>query len=49
MRTQEYNPVILFKPQGIEQEEGMDDFGKDNFILALQTEFHRDTIRKYAW
>ena len=36
MRTQEYNPVLLFDPQGIEQGEGMDNLDEDDFVLALQ-------------
>ena len=43
-----YNPVLLFKPQGIEQSESMNDFAKDDFILALQTEFQRNAMMQYG-
>ena len=43
-----YNPILLFKPQGIDQSESMNDLAKDDFILALQTEFQRDVMMQYG-
>ena len=48
MAGMSYNPVLLFKPQGIEQSETMNDLAKDDFILALQTEFQRDAMMQYG-
>ena len=38
----------MFKPQGIEQSESMNDLAKDDFILALQTEFQRGAMMRYG-
>ena len=37
-----YNPVLLFKEQGTEQPQGLDNFSDNDFILCLQTQFQRD-------
>ena len=39
------NPVLLFKPQGIESH---DDLGKDDFAIAIQTPFQRDMLAKFG-
>lgn len=44
----EYNPILLFKPQGEDQPEGMDNIGKQDFLLCLQTEFQCDALEKYG-
>ena len=41
------NPVLLFKPQGEPQPDGMDNVGNDDFILGVQTQFQRDMLCKY--
>ena len=43
-----YNPVLLFKPQGVEQLGGMNDLAKDDFLLVLQTEFQKDAMKCYG-
>ena len=43
-----YDPILLFKPQGKPQPDGMDNIANDDFILAIQTEFHRDMLVKYG-
>lgn len=43
-----YSPVILFKSQGDEQPEFMDNVGTDDFIIGLQTEFQRDMQRQHS-
>lgn len=43
-----YNPVLVFKPQGEEQSDDIDNLSKDDFLLALQTEFQRDTMKQYG-
>ena len=48
LKKQEYNPVLLFKPQGEEQNDAMNDIGCDDFILAIQTEFQRDAMLQYG-
>ena len=42
------NPVLLFKPQGEPQSDGMNNVGKDDFILGIQTQFQRDMLRTYG-
>ena len=43
-RTSEHNPVLLFKPQGAEQGENMDDIGVNDFLLLIQTKFQLDML-----
>ena len=46
MQTMQYNPVVLFKQQGVEQTEDMNDLGKNDFLLVLQTEFQKDAMKR---
>ena len=48
--AQEYNPVLIYKPQGSENAivGNVDDMAKENFLLAVQTEFQRDAMKKFA-
>ena len=39
MQSLEYNPVLLFKEQGLLQPEGLNNYAQDDFVLCLQTEF----------
>ena len=39
MQSLEYNPVLLFKEQGLLQPEGLDNYAQDDFVLCLQTAF----------
>ena len=48
LKTKEYNPVIVFKPQGMEQTTSMDNLGKDDFLLAIQSEFQKDALQHYG-
>ena len=43
LQAQKYNSVLLFK-QGQQQDEDMDNIGKNDFILGIQTEFQRDMM-----
>ena len=43
-----YDPILLFKPQGKPQTDGMDNIANDDFILAIQTEFQGDMLVKYG-
>ena len=36
----DYNPIVVFKQQGQEQDNEMDDMGENEFLLGIQTEFH---------
>ena len=36
------NPVLLFKPQGIES------LGKDDFAICMQTPFQRDILNEFG-
>ena len=44
MSTLEYNPVLIFKPQG----ESKDNFTENDFLLVLQTEFQRDMFQRFC-
>ena len=48
LRQQEYDPVLLFKPQGVDQSGEINDIGRDDFILAIQTEFQKDAMLQYG-
>ena len=48
MEEMEYNPILVFKNQGEEQGENCDDLGKDDFLLAIQTEYQRDMMIRYG-
>ena len=48
LKSMPYNPVLLFKPQGVEQSDGMNDLAKDDFLLVLQTEFQKDAMKRYG-
>ena len=43
-----YNSIVVFKPQGKPQPENMDNVGKDDFLLGIQTQFQRDMLVKYG-
>ena len=40
-----HNPVLLFKPQGEQQPQNMDDVSTDDFILVIQTQFQLDMLK----
>ena len=44
----EDNPVILFKQQGKEQSDDLNDLSKDDFIVAIQTSFQRDMLKQFG-
>ena len=48
LKSLPYNPVLLFKPQGEAQTEDMNNFGNNDFILAIQTRFQRDMLVTYG-
>uniref|UniRef100_A0A1X7UQV6 ZSWIM1/3 RNaseH-like domain-containing protein n=1 Tax=Amphimedon queenslandica TaxID=400682 RepID=A0A1X7UQV6_AMPQE len=47
---QEYNPVLIYKPQGMENAivGDIDNMAKESFLLAVQTEFQRDAMKKFG-
>ena len=47
LQKEDYNPILLYKPQGV-ADPTLSNVPQDRFILALQTEFQRDTYRLYA-
>ena len=47
LREMKYNPVLVFKKQGEEQQENLDISMKD-FLLCFQTEFQRDMLIKFG-
>ena len=47
LREMKYNPVLVFKKQGEEQQEDLDISMKD-FLLCFQTEFQRDMLIKFG-
>ena len=48
LRSLPNNPVLLFKPQGEPQPDGVNNVGKDDFILRIQTQFQRDMLCTYG-
>ena len=48
LETLPYNPIVVFKPQGKQQPENMDNVGKDDCLLRIQTQFQRDMLVKNA-
>ena len=48
MKELKYNPVLLFKQQGEDGVERAINIGSNDFLLVLQTEFQRDTLRKHG-
>ena len=42
------SPVLLFKQQGVEQPEDLNDFGVGDFAIGLQTVFQRDMLLKFG-
>lgn len=42
------NPLLLFKCQGEDQAESMDNLGKDDFLLVLQIKFQIKAMKKYG-
>ena len=48
MASLDYNPILLHKAQGIEQTEDMDNLGKNDILLCLQTEFQKDMMAKFG-
>ena len=43
-----YNPVLVFKAQGEPQQDHMNNIGKNDFLLGLQTQFQRDMLIKHG-
>ena len=39
-KTMDYNPIAVFKQQGQEQDNEMNDMGENDFLLGMQIEFH---------
>ena len=39
-----YNPVLLFKPQGPQENNKLISVSDDDFLLAIQTEFQKDAM-----
>ena len=46
LQKEKYNPILLYKPQGIVDPNIP--VPQDRFILALQTEFQHDMYQQYA-
>lgn len=47
LQSLEYNPILFYKPQGIEiTSEGEHAFAKDDFAIVIQTKFQRDMMIK---
>ena len=48
MESLDYNPLLLFKQQGEQQPQTMDNIGNIDFLLVLQTEFQRDMLKEFG-
>ena len=42
------NPILLFKPQGVEPEECLKDLNVDDFLICIQTAFQRDMLTAFG-
>jgi hypothetical protein len=48
LKYMKYNPVLLFKKQGMEQPKEMDNMSDNDFLLCIQTEFQKDMLQKFG-
>ena len=48
MKAQEYNSILIFKPQGKEQLQDMNNISPNDFLLCVQTEFQRDMLKQFG-
>ena len=48
MKELEYNSILVFKPQGEDGNEDTNELKKDEFFLAIQTEFQKDALLKFG-
>ena len=48
MQDMAYSPILVFKNQGEEQNDDCDNIGRDDFLLAFQTEYQRDMMLKHG-
>ena len=48
IQSLEYNAVLVYKEQGVQQEDDMDNLSDSDFILCLQTSFQRDMLMKFG-
>ena len=46
MKELEYNPILVFKPQGEDGKEDTNELKKDDFLLAKQSQ--RDALLKFS-
>ena len=44
LKSLDYNPVLYFKQQGLQNE----DMGKDDFLLCIQTEFQHEMLKAFG-
>ena len=44
----EYNPVLLYKPQGVSQPQTCAGLNDEDFVLVLQTPLQKDVMQKFA-
>lgn len=49
MSSLNYNPIIIYKQQGLEQPEDMNNVSDDDFLLGIQTEFQKDNHAEGFW
>ena len=47
MKEMEYNPILIFNNRGEEQDD-CDDLAKNDFLLAIQTEYQHEMMIKYG-
>ena len=48
MEDMAYNPVLLFKPQGPQENDKSLNLSDDDFLLAIQTEFQKDAMLQFG-
>uniref|UniRef100_A0A1X7VH97 ZSWIM1/3 RNaseH-like domain-containing protein n=1 Tax=Amphimedon queenslandica TaxID=400682 RepID=A0A1X7VH97_AMPQE len=48
MRNESYNPSLLYKTQGVEPGNDVDNIAKNVILLCLQTEFRKEMAKKFG-
>lgn len=48
MASLKYNPVFIYKQQGLEQPEDINDVSNEDFLLGIRTEFQRDIMKRFG-
>ena len=48
MKAPQNHPVLLYKPQGQELSESIEQLSKNDFVLAIQTSLQADVLKRFS-